>query len=107
VLFVLGRYTADMQSDPADLEPFLERDLAGLDWFTCAFGYREQACVLAAIDAGGHARVGFENNLYLPSGELADDTAALVASLAGALREKGLRPATAAAARQLLGVRSA
>jgi len=107
VLFVLGRYSVDFQSDPADLEPFLERDLAGLDWFTCAFGHREQACVLAAIEAGGHARVGFENNLYLPDGELADDTAALVTSLAAALRERGLRPATAAAARQLLGVRNA
>lgn len=107
VLFVLGRYSVDFQSDPADLDPFLQRDLAGLDWFTCAFGLREQACVLAAIEAGGHARVGFENNLYLPNGELADDTAALVTSLVDALHEKGLRPASAAAARQLLGVRSA
>ena len=96
-----------MQSDPADLEPFLRRDLDGLDWFTCAFGRREQECVLAAIDAGGHARVGFENNLYLPDGQLAEDTAQLVASLAEALRERGLRPASAASARQLLGVRSA
>ena len=107
VLFVLGRYSVDMQSDPADLEPFLQRDLDGLDWFTCAFGRREQECVLAAIEAGGHARVGFENNLYLPDGHLAEDTAQLVESLAEALRERGLRPASAAAARQLLGVRSA
>jgi len=107
VLFVLGRYSVDFQSSPNDLDPFLERDRSGLDWFTCAFGQREQDCVLAAIAAGGHARVGFENNLYLPNGDLADDTAALVTSLAGALREQGLRPATAAAARQLLGVRSA
>jgi len=107
VLFVLGRYSVDFQSEPSDLDPFLERDLAGLDWFTCAFGHREQACVLAAIEAGGHARVGFENNLYLPNGDLADDTAALVASLAGTLRDAGLRPATATTARQLLGVRSA
>ena len=107
VLFVLGRYSVDFQSEPADLEPFLRRDLSGLDWFTCAFGHREQDCVLAAIEAGGHARVGFENNLYLPNGELADDTAALVTSLSGALRDRDLRPASAMAARQLLGVRSA
>lgn len=107
VLFVLGRYNANFQSDPADLEPFLQRDLAGLDWFTCAFGYREQECVLAAIEAGGHARVGFENNLYLPNGELAEDTAHLVASLVEALRDRKLAPATAGRARHTLGVRSA
>jgi uncharacterized protein (DUF849 family) len=107
VLFVLGRYSVDFQSAPEDLEPFLQRDLTGLDWFTCAFGRREQDCVLAAVEVGGHARVGFENNLYLPDGEIAADTAALVTSLATALRTKGLRPASAAAARQLLGVRSA
>jgi uncharacterized protein (DUF849 family) len=107
VLFVLGRYSVDMQSDPADLEPFLQRDLAGLDWFTCAFGRREQQCALAAIDAGGHARVGFENNLYLPDGSIAANTAQLVESLVTALGERNLRPASAAVARQLLGIRSA
>jgi uncharacterized protein (DUF849 family) len=107
VLFVLGRYSANFQSDPADLDPFLQRDLDGLDWFTCAFGRREQECVLAAIAAGGHARVGFENNLYLPNGELAEDTAELVSSLAGALGDRKLAIAGAASARQLLGLRSA
>jgi uncharacterized protein (DUF849 family) len=107
VLFVLGRYSANFQSDPADLEPFLQRDLRGLDWFTCAFGRREQECILTAIEAGGHARVGFENNLYLPDGELAEDTAELVSSLVSALRNRNLAAASAASARQLLGLRSA
>jgi len=107
VLFVLGRYRADFQSEPADLDPFLQHDLAGLDWFVCAFGHQEQQCALKAVDAGGHARIGFENNLYLPNGELADGTAALVTSLVDALATRGLRPAQAETARQLLGVRSA
>jgi uncharacterized protein (DUF849 family) len=107
VLFVLGRYRVDFQSQPADLDPFLQQDLDHLDWFVCAFGHQEQACVLAAIDAGGHARIGFENNLYLPDGELADNTAALVASLVTALDERACRAASAATARQLLGVRNA
>ena len=63
--------------------------------------------MLAAIAAGGHARVGFENNLYLPNGELAEDTAELVSSLAGALGDRKLAIAGAASARQLLGLRSA
>jgi 3-keto-5-aminohexanoate cleavage enzyme len=107
VLFVLGRYNVNFQSDPADLEPFLQRDLDGLDWFTCAFGQREQECVLKAVEAGGHARIGFENNLYLPDGSVADNTAQLVESLAAALGERNLRPASGAKAAQLLGVRSA
>lgn len=107
VLFVLGRYNVDFQSDPADLEPFLRHDLEGLDWFTCAFGRREQACVLTAIEAGGHARVGFENNLFLPDGSVADNTAALVASLVGELAQRGLRPASAESAAQRLGIRKA
>jgi uncharacterized protein (DUF849 family) len=105
VLFVLGRYNVNFQSDPADLEPFLQYDLNGLDWFTCAFGSKEQQCVMAAIDAGGHARVGFENNLYLPNGEVAANTAALVSSLVDGMQAKGHSPASTEAARQSLGVR--
>jgi len=106
VLFVLGRYNVNFQSDPAYLEPFLQHDLDGLDWFTCAFGYREQDCVMAAIKAGGHARIGFENNLFLPNGEVAANTAALVTSLVDLMQESDHRPADSATARQLLGVRS-
>jgi uncharacterized protein (DUF849 family) len=107
VLFVLGRYRVDFQSQVADLDPFLQHDLEQLDWFVCAFGHQEQQCALAAIDAGGHARIGFENNLYLANGDLADNTAALVTSLVGTLAERDCRAAPCERARQLLGVRSA
>ena len=107
VLFVLGRYRVDFQSQPADLDPFLQQDLDGLDWFVCAFGHQEQQCVLAAIEAGGHARIGFENNLYLPNGDLAENTAALVTSLVEAITGRGYRAAQPERARQLLGVRRA
>jgi 3-keto-5-aminohexanoate cleavage enzyme len=107
LMLVLGRYSADQQSSPADLDEFLQLDLSGFDWFTCAFGKREQDCALHAIASGGHARVGFENNLYLPDGELAESSAALVTSLVVSLAEREILPATPAQARQLLGVRSA
>ena len=106
VLFVLGRYSVNFQSGPADLDPFLQHDLDELDWFCCAFGNQEQACMMAAINAGGHARIGFENNLYLPNGDLADNTAALISSLADALQKNDDRPASSEFAAQLLGVRS-
>ena len=107
ILFVLGRYRADFQSQVDDLTPFLQHDLDALDWFVCAFGHQEQQCVLAAIEAGGHARIGFENNLYLPNGDLAGNTAELVGSLVETLAERECRPASSERARQLLGVRSA
>ena len=107
VLFVLGRYNVGFQSDPAELEPFLQHGVDGLDWFICAFGKREQECVLAAIAAGGNARIGFENNLYLPDGSIAENTAALVQSLADRLESDGLALASAEEARQRLGIRSA
>ena len=106
-MFVLGRYNENFQSDPAELDPFLQYDLAGFDWFTCAFGRREQDCVMRAIAAGGHARVGFENNLYLPDGELAPNTAALVSSLVESMHAQAIAPATGEQARQALGVRRA
>ena len=107
MLFVLGRYREDFQSEPDDLAPFLAAELSGLDWFTCAFGSREQECVMTGINAGGHARVGFENNLYLPGGEVAANSAELVSSLARALQAAGRDLATAEEASQLLGIRSA
>ena len=72
-----------------------------------AFGKREQECVLAAVGAGGNARIGFENNLYLPDGSVAENTAALVQSLAARLEADGLSLAGAAEAAQRLGIRSA
>ncbi len=81
LLFVLGRYAADQQSEPADLEPFLHA-LGGRDvpWAMCAFGKRELACAEAAMRAGGHVRVGFENNLHMPNGDVAGSNAELVAA---------------------------
>lgn len=104
VLFVLGRYAVDFQSSPEDLCPFLRQNLAGLEWFTCAFGLQEQACVLSGIEHDGHARIGFENNLYLASGELAANTGELVLELKKAIEGSDRVAATAGQARELLNI---
>ncbi len=104
ILLVLGRYHQNQQSVPTDLDPFMLQDLAAVHWFVCAFGHQEQACMLHAIDHGGHARVGFENNMYLPDGSLADHTAALVTSLVSAVAASGGEVASAEQTRQMLGV---
>lgn len=111
LLFVLGRYAADGQSRPDALLPFLTETIApaaalppGWSWMVCAFGARESACALAAAALGGHARLGFENNLLLSDGRTAPDNAALVAQLAAALPLAGRRPADAAEAARILGL---
>ncbi len=103
VLFVLGRYAADQQSSPGDLHAFLAA-MAERAWFwqVCAFGRREHDCMIEAIARGGHVRVGFENNLHLPSGEMAESNADLVRLSAQAARAAGRPPMTAAELRALI-----
>ena len=103
VLFVLGRYTKGQTSEPRELMPFLAANARDHLWSVCAFGPRETACAVAAAALGGHARVGFENNLHLPDGSLAPDNAALVAAVAEGLTAIGGRPASADEARALMG----
>ena len=105
VLFVLGRYSVNFQSDPVDLSPFIDSDLSALDWFVCAFGAREQDCVLSAIEHGGHARIGFENNLYLANGELAQSTSELVSALLEKMENYQTVAASVEQTRQLLGLK--
>ncbi len=102
LLFVLGRYAKDQQSSPEDLDPFLhvmaQRDLP---WACCAFGRREAECAAYASQCGGHVRVGFENNLLLPSGKVAKGNAELVAATVDLVSEHSLIM-SAAQARDLL-----
>jgi 3-keto-5-aminohexanoate cleavage enzyme len=82
VLYVLGRYTEKQMSEPADILPFLAR---------------ETACVTAAALLGGHIRVGFENNLWLPDGSVAASNAEIVAATAAAVAATGLQTGDTAA----------
>jgi uncharacterized protein (DUF849 family) len=97
VLLVLGRYTADFQSDPSELSPLLGDGLPDMaSWSICAFGYKEYEVMMAAVAAGGHCRVGFENNMHLKDGQLAPDNATLIRQLAASVR-----PATRAETLQI------
>ncbi|NDA08181.1 MAG: 3-keto-5-aminohexanoate cleavage protein, partial [Alphaproteobacteria bacterium] len=70
-------------SSPDELDPFLESDLKFIrSWMICAFGPQEYSSMIKAAEAGGHARVGFENNLMLKDGTVAPSSSALVAQLA-------------------------
>ena len=102
LLFVLGRYSRAQRSDPIDMLTFLDANRASHPWAVCAFGPREAACAVTAAGLGGHARVGFENNLHLPDGSLAPDNAALVAAAARGAAAIGRPLADAAAARAIM-----
>ena len=96
VLYVLGRFALTRTAMPRDLLPFLAPEAPRFHaWSVCAFGRRETACVTAAALLGGHARVGFENNLALPSGERAASNAELVGAAVHALEAVGLQTQTA------------
>lgn len=102
VLFVLGRYgTADF-GDPDEIAHYQQAlgDMR-IPWAVCCFGPREdEASRCAAVD-GGHARVGFENNMSMPDGSEAPDNAALVKLTAGHATVAGRRVATADQVRDL------
>ncbi len=101
VLYVLGRYTKNQQSQPSDLLPFLSPETRSYGhWMVCAFGREEAACVATAALLGGHVRVGLENNLLLPDGTTAASNAALVEAAANIIRPAGKTLATAAELRE-------
>ncbi|TPL49454.1 3-keto-5-aminohexanoate cleavage protein [Mesorhizobium sp. B2-4-6] len=96
VLYVLGRYAVGQTSRPADLLPFLAPGTAAAShWMVCAFGNQEAACVTAAALLGGNARVGFENNLFLPDGTPASGSQDLVAATKRSVEACGLTLANA------------
>jgi 3-keto-5-aminohexanoate cleavage enzyme len=102
-LFVLGRYSAGQPSAPTDLLPFLAAWPLDFPWSVCAFGSTEAQCVAAALGLGGHARVGFENNLVQASGQQAEGNADLVANVSDLIRGTGRRIASVAEARAVYG----
>lgn len=100
VLAVLGRYSGTGAAQ-AELDAFAAGGLGGHPWMLCAFGPMEARFMGHASVMGGHARVGFENNLQLPDGETAPDNAALVAATVEAASKSRRRLASAEELRRL------
>ena len=72
-MFVIGHYSGKV-SNPKDIPLFLdkleEHNIKG-DWAVCAFGNEEISCLKKAIKLGGKIRVGFENSMLMPDGQVA------------------------------------
>ena len=72
-LFVIGHYSGKI-SYPENIPMFLKKmrdNKINLDWAICAFAKEEIFCLKKAISLGGKIRVGFENSLFMPNGEIA------------------------------------
>ena len=76
-------------------------------WFTFGCAAQQFPMVAQAMLYGGHVRVGLEDNLYLARGKLAPSNAALVEKAVDIIEAMGEELATAAEARQMLGLRKA
>ncbi|RKF18527.1 3-keto-5-aminohexanoate cleavage protein [Alginatibacterium sediminis] len=103
ILLVLGRYSRDLSSEPSDLLEFLHA-LAGFscEWSVCAFGAEESDCMALAAKHGGHARIGFENNMLMQDASLASTNACLISSFAARVNKLGLAIASTPQAKEVL-----
>ena len=92
VLFVLGKYGTNIDSNPKSVGVFLgamKRNNLEADWMICAFGQTETQCLVEAKKMGGKVRVGFENNTVNNNGEVASNNAQRVREVVQMIRTSG------------------
>jgi len=77
---------------------------AGAHWGVIGISRVQWMLVAAALTLGGSIRVGLEDNLYLPDGEMANSNGELIARARRLTEDVGRRPATVDEARAMLGV---
>jgi uncharacterized protein (DUF849 family) len=74
------------------------------EWGVIGVSRAQWTLVAAALALGGNARVGLEDNFYLPDGEMARSNGDLIAKARQMTEDVGRRAATVEEARALLGV---
>jgi len=101
--FVLGQQGA-MPATPKNLLFLSETIPRGSLWGVAGHGRCDLQMSALAMNMGGHARAGFEDNPYYRPGELATSNAQLIERLVRLARELGRSIATPAEARTILGL---
>jgi 3-keto-5-aminohexanoate cleavage enzyme len=76
----------------------------GASWGVAAVGRHQRPITELAIELGGHARVGLEDNVYLSKGVLGEGSAPFITRAAEYARSVGRVVVDAGRARQLLGI---
>lgn len=101
--FVLG-VPGGMGGRPENLDFLVDMIPEGSTWSVAGIGRFELPLAKKAIDMGGHARVGLEDNVFLRRGVLAKGSWELVEQVAAYARERGREIATPAQAREILNL---
>lgn len=102
--FVLG-VVGGIGATPRDLNYLIESIPKESTYTVCAIGRYEFPMVFLSIVLGGHARVGFEDNIYLSKGVLAKSNGDLVNKVVNMSHEFGREIASPKEARKLLHIR--
>lgn len=102
--FVLGVQGA-MGGELRDLMYMVESIPHGSTWTVAGVGRYQLPLNIAAIMLGGHARTGFEDNIFYKKGELAKSNAQFVERLAKLSLEMGREVANPNEARKILGLK--
>jgi 3-keto-5-aminohexanoate cleavage enzyme len=76
----------------------------GSHWGVIGISRQQWMLVSAALILGGSIRVGLEDNLYLPGGEMARSNGELIAKARQMTEDTGRRPATVDEARAMLAI---
>ena len=98
--FVLG---VQMSATIRDLVFMAGSVPAGSTWTATGLGKNAWHIAAAAISMGGHVRVGFEDNLYLEKGVLAQSNGQMVEKVVQLAKLLGREIASPAEAREILG----
>ena len=99
-----GGITATME-DLVFMKQTLEKVAPGSTWSAFGVGKGAMEIMYAAIAAGGHIRVGMEDNVMYRKGELAESNMQLIARARRVIEEFGCEVATPDEARQILGLK--
>jgi len=100
IMGVVGGVKADTRS----LIAMVDAVPPGSTWSVIGISRKQWLLAGAALTLGGDGRVGLEDNFYLPDGSMASSNGALVEVAARMTRDMGRRPATAAEAKEILGI---
>lgn len=99
--FVLG---VSMAPEARDLAFLVDSIPAGSTWTVAGMGRHELNLAAIAIAMGGHVRVGFEDNIYMERGVLAENNGQLVERIAKLAEIMGREVASPDEAREILGL---
>ncbi|HLK35427.1 MAG TPA: 3-keto-5-aminohexanoate cleavage protein [Polyangiaceae bacterium] len=106
IVNVLGGAPAAVET--IQLQKKLALELApDSEWEVIGISHCQWRMVATSLVLGGNVRVGLEDNLYLPQGEMARSNGELVDVAARMVRDVGRKPATVDQARSILGLPSA